>query len=119
MTTPADIDQLLLGRENENLEFKHAANSFDFELLLLKHLERFGPSSMKDLQDVVPSSDRRSILKILNALKAAGKVLLEGEKRGAKWRISGQNELKSATKPKASASSPPERRRQKSVKTHE
>jgi hypothetical protein len=61
MTTPADIDQLLLGRENENLEFKHAANSFDFELLLLKHLERFGPASMKDLQDVVPSADRRSI----------------------------------------------------------
>jgi hypothetical protein len=74
---------------------------------------------MKDLQDVVPSSDRRSILKILNALKAAGKVLLEGAKRGAKWRISGQNELKSATKPKASASPPPARRRQKSVKTHE
>ncbi|MBE2252453.1 MAG: putative DNA binding domain-containing protein [Myxococcus sp.] len=57
------------------------------EMLLLKHLEQFGPSAMADLIQVLPSLDRKEVLRLLKGLRAAQKVVLTGSKRGAKWAL--------------------------------
>ena len=75
----------------------------EHELLLLKHLEQFGASSMSQLEEVIPSVDRRSILKTLHSLKDQGKVRLEGTKRGSKWVVAGQKPGESEKKSRTSA----------------
>jgi len=57
------------------------------ELLLIKHLRQFGPSPMADLKQVLPSLDRKDVLRLLKRLRTAQKVVLSGSKRGAKWAL--------------------------------
>lgn len=68
---------------------RRGLSSGEHELLLLKHLKEFGPTSMADLNQVAPSLSRKEVLKLLQSLRAGGKVVMTGAKRGAKWAVTG------------------------------
>ena len=62
--------------------------------LLLHHLNGAGPSgaAFTELQQVLPALSRRQIQGLLEDLRDAGKVTLEGKRRYALWRIAGKRQ---------------------------
>jgi ATP-dependent DNA helicase RecG len=62
--------------------------------LLLRHLSGAGASgaAFTELQQVLPALSRRQIQGLLEDLRVEGKVVLEGKRRYALWRIAGERQ---------------------------
>ena len=62
--------------------------------LLLRHLNGAGArgAAFTELQQVLPALSRRQIQGLLEDLRDAGKVVLEGKRRYALWRIAGERQ---------------------------